>query len=51
MGGPTPMANNALAAITLRWLMTRDTFLLLLSLIWVAITAAGLVYLVLLVLE
>jgi hypothetical protein len=31
--------------------MSRDTFFIVLSLIWVAITAAGLVYLVLLVLE
>ena len=49
MGGPTPMANNALAAITLRWLMTRDTFLLLLSLIWVAITVGASVCVLLIV--
>ena len=41
---PTPKGNNGLAPVALCWLMTRDTFLLVLSMIWVAMTVAGLVY-------
>lgn len=44
---PTPKGNNGLAPVALRWLMTRDTLLLVLSLIWVAMTVAGLVYVLL----